>query len=498
MFSEKIMSRLLNSNKFWIALLLTTAIIAASYSIYKTQSTKLVDTDAYSSFSSSMEEITENAAGGFASQQELMSFIEGWADERSLEYKEDKYGNIIFSKPAVKRKKNVTPTLIAVSMNYETAADNAEVLAAAAAIAVSDVESGRRTVVFFNDEQGLARGYRGINKKYITAKTKVIYLDEGPSTYLSTGSFQQRLSEISIPAAMEDNPCDTAVKISITGIKTGVPGPGITKQPDPISAFSSLLTRLKSKSVDCRLAGLEVGSNGNMYPVSLEATITLNSYNLASFTGYIDKRIKAWNKAYDQDYEGLSFTYEVIEDEDALPERVYTAKTTDKLTGILYTIRSGAYRYAESDSIPEGKEVGDLYGYNCLLGINTSKSNIEIPVLIQGSDDSFTDRIFNDNLAAAELYKCSYTQTKFTEAFSNTRNKLSRTFKSTHDKVADDPVTDALTVTTDNCFTPCSYLQAKNSKADIIHIRIKGSSASDIANSILCYIKAKGNTSIFK
>ena len=73
-------------------------------------------------------------------------------------------------------------------------------------------------------------------------------------------------------------------------------GPGINKQPDPISAFSSLLSRLKSKSVDCRIADVEVGKNGNMYPVSIEATVTLNSYNLSSFTGYIDKRIKAWEK----------------------------------------------------------------------------------------------------------------------------------------------------------------------------------------------------------
>ena len=498
MFSEKIMSKLLSNNKFRIALLLIAALIAASYSIYKTQSTKLVDKEVYSSFNSSMKEISENAAGGFADQQELVKFIESWADERSLEYEEDKYGNIIFNKPAVKRKNNVTPTLIAVSMNYETAADDAGVLAAAAAIAASDVESGQRTVVFFNNEQALAKGYQGISSKYITAKTKVIYLDEGSTNYLSTGSFQQRLSEISIPAAMEDNPCDTAVKISITGIRTGIPGPGIAKQPDPISALSSLLTRLKSKSVDSRLSSLEIGSSGNMYPVSLEATITLNSYNLASFTAYIDKRIKAWNKAYGSDFEELSYSYEVIESEESLPEKVYTAKTTDKLTGILYTVRSGAYRYAASDSIPEGKDVGDLYGYNCLLDIQTSESLIVIPVLIQGSNDSFTDRIFNDNQAAVRLYECSYSQTSLTEAFSNTKNKLSRTFKSTHDKVADDPVTDSLTVTTDNYFTPCSYLQAKNSKADIIHIRTKGSSASDIANTILCYIKAKGNTSIFK
>lgn len=493
------MSKLFSSNKFRIALLFIVAMIIVVISIYRSGRTKLLDKDEYSGFRTAVDEHVSSEQGGFTSQKDLMNFIEGWADEHSIVYKEDKHGNIIFNKPAVKRKKNVTPTLIAVSMNYETAADNAQILAAAAAIATSDIESGRRTVVFFNDEHGLAEGYKGLSEKYISSKTKVIFLDRGSSTYLSTGSFQQRYTEVSIPAKRVDNPCDTAVKVTITGIRSGNIGPGINKQPDPVSALSSLLTRLKSKSVDCRLADLDIGDNGNMYPVSLEATITLNSYNLSSFTGYIDKRIKAWEKSYSQDHENLVFSYEVIEDEEALPETVYSAKTTDRLTGILYTIHSGAYRYSESDSIPEGKEVGDIYGINCITDIRASDSRITVPVIIQGVNDSFTERIQNDNKAAAELYECSYEQTGSVEAFSNTRNKLSRTFKTTYEKVTDSSVSESvLNVTTDNFFTPCSYLQEKNKNADIIHVRTKGSSTVGIANTILCYIKAKGNTSIFK
>lgn len=493
------MKKLLKSNLFKAAIALLIVVIAAGVSIYRSRNTKLLDREVYSEFDSAITEMAESEDGGFADQRALMDFVEKWADDRSLKYKEDKYGNIIFNKPAIKRKKNVTPTLIAVSMNYETAADNSQILAAAAAIATSEVESGRRTVVFFNDEKGLAKGYRGISDKYISSKTKVIYLDKGSSTYLSTGSFQQRYTEVTVPAEREDNPCDTAVKIQISGIKTNDIGPGISKQPDPIAAFSTLLSRLKSKSVDCRLADVKVGSNGNMYPVSLEATVTLNSYNLASFTAYIDKRIKAWEKAYGSDYEGLVYSYEVIEDEEAMPEKVYTAATTDKLTGILYTIRSAAYRYTENDALPEGKEVGDIYGINCLTDIVTGGSKIKIPVVIQGVNDSFTERMLNDNKAAAQLYECTYAQTGRVDAFTNTRDKLSRTFKNTYEKVNDTSVAESvLSLITDNYFTPCSYLQAKNNKADIIHIRTKGSAASRIANTILCYIKAKGNTSIFK
>ncbi len=493
------MNRLLNSNKFRIALILIAILVAAGISIHKSKGTKLLDKEAYNTFRTALTEVSESEAGGFADQRSLMDFIEDWARENSLEYREDRYGNIVFNKPAIKRKKSVTPTLIAISMNYETAIDNAQVLSSAAAIALSDVESGRRTVVFFNDEKGLAKGYKGFNQKYISAKTKVIFLDQGASTYLSIGSFQQRDTVITIPAERENNPCDTAVKISISGIRSNVIGPGINKQPDPFSALSSLLSRLKSKSVDCRIANIEIGSNGNMYPVSLDATITLNSYNMSSFTGFIDKRIKAWEKSYGSDFENIVFTYEVIENEEDLPKTVYTAETTDKLTGILYTIHSGAYKYSENDAIPEGKEVGDTYGINCLTDIITENKSIQIPVILQGVNDSFTERMLNDNKAAAELYKCKYAQTDKVDVFSNSKDKLSRTFKNTYEKVNDSSVSESvLKILTDNFFTPCSYLQAKNSKADIIHIRTKGSSAPGIANTILCYIKAKGNTSIFK
>ena len=492
------MRNILKSNRFRVALILIVVLTVAAISIYRSNSTKLLDKEVYKEFKNAVEELCESESGGFEDQRQLMSFIENWADEHSIKYKEDKSGNIVFNKPAVKRKKNVSPTLIAVSMNYQTAADNSQLLAAAAAIAASDVESGRRTVVFINDEQGLAKGYLGLSSRYLSSKSKVIYLDKGSSTYLSTASFQQRFTEVTIPAKRQDNPCDSAVRITISGIKTGIIGPGISSQPDPVSAFSSLLTRLKSRSVDCRLADIRIGSNGNMYPVSLEATIALNSYNMSSFTSYIDKRIKAWEKEYASDSDDLVFSYEVIEDDKAIPDKVYTARTTDRLTGILYTICSGSYRYTESDAVPEGKKVGDIYGINCITDIISENNTIIIPVIVQGVDDPFTERLFNDNKAAAELYKCSYQQTGMVNAFLNDKNKLSRTFKTTFEKVNDSSVAESvLNVTTDNFFTPCSYLQHKNGSADIIHIRTKGSSAPNIANSILCYIKAKGNTSIF-
>lgn len=487
-------------DKYRIVLLsvLVIALAVAGYAYYRSNSNKMLDVDSFSSFKDSLNALEETEAGGFTSQDEMRSFIKSWADEHSLEFKEDKAGNIIFDRPAVKRKKNSTPTLVAVSMNYETATDNASLLAAAASIALSDFDSGRRTVIFFNDEQNLGKGYRHLNKKYIKGKPKVIYMDQGSSFYLSINSFRKESSEAIIPADREESTLDTAVKVKITGIESGEISTSISKQPDPISAVSALLTRLKSKSSICRLADISVESNGNMYPTGIEATFTMNSYTVGSFTSYIDKRIKAWNKAYGDSFEDLEFSYEVIDDADKLPEKVYSAKTTDALTSVLYTAKTGTYRYGNGDPIPEGKEVDDLYGINCATDIKANDEAIKVKFITQGYDKMFTDRMIYDNSAAAELYGCKYKVNETIDEFVNERDSLSRTFAETYKKV-NSKITpkSSLKTLSDNYFTPCSYLSAKNDDADIIHIRFNPANAANIANTVLCYIKGKGNTSIF-
>ena len=490
---------IISKYKSIILFILIVIILAFAFSVYRARNTRLLDKDVYKELRASLEEKGEEGNQDFASQEELADFIRSWADQSGVVYTEDKAGNIIFDKEAVKRKKKVSPTLVCVSMNYETASDNAYLLAAAASLASSDIDSGRQTVVFVNDEQNLGNGYKKLSKDYFGNNTKVIYLDGGSKPYLSTSSFEKRFSTVYIPAKHEDNICDSAVKIKISGIKSGVVGPNIGKQPDPVSALSSLLTRLKSKSVTYRLADFELGSNGNMYPTSVEATIVLNSYAVSSFTGYIDKRSKAWNKAYDdEDGEDIEYTYEVVDDAYALPEKTYTEDTTDKLTDVLYTIKDGTYKYAESDVIPENREVDDVYGINCMTDLKEEDGYIKLRLLTEGYNKSYTDRIYFDNKAAAELYDCKFKENSRIEAFTNDKDSLSRNFVNTYDRVNEsDAVDSTLEYDSDNYFTPCSYLSEKNSKADVVHVKMTKKTAAKTANTILCYIKSKGNTSFF-
>jgi hypothetical protein len=205
-----------------------------------------------------------------------------------------------------------------------------------------------------------------------------------------------------------------------------------------------------------------------------------------------------YQTSYGKDMEDLEYSYEVIDDPEKLPETTYTAATTDTLAGLLYTVKSGLYKYGENDAVPEYKETGDVNAINSIMDIKAGDDSIKIKVMTQGADDMFTNRVIYDNKAAAELYGCEYTEGSKIDRFENDRDSLSLTYKKTYDKVNDNTTADAaLRYDTDNFFTPCSYLAELNDKADIIHIRTNGANATKVANTLLCYIKTKGNTSFF-
>ena len=313
-----------SNRKRWIMIIVCVLVIAAAvaFSIYRSSATKLLDTSAYGDLHKDIQETAESE--GFTSQEDLAAYIESWADDNGLEYTVDRAGNIIFDREAAGRKKNISPTVVCVSYNYETAGDNARLLAGAAMIAGADITSGRRTVIFFNDAQNNGNGYKSVSSKYFKDKAKVIYLDYGSSSYISCSSFAKKYSSIRIKAGRYEPECDSAVRVHISGLNSGIIGAGISKRPDPVTALGTLLTRLKSKSLIFQLADFSIGTNGSMYPVSMDATIMLNSYAVPSFTKYIDKRIKAWEKSYGKEYENLSYTYEVIDDPEKLPEESFS------------------------------------------------------------------------------------------------------------------------------------------------------------------------------
>lgn len=486
------MMEFFRKNRFLIIGALVLLCIVAAYSMYRASKTDLLNKSEMSALAKDIRQSAED--GLFTEQSALSDYIKSWAVENGLEYKEDKSGNIVFTSAAVERKKKLSPTIVCVSYNYQTARDNARLLASAAMIAKAELNAGKKTVIFVNDDQNTGTGYLHLSKKLFRNKPKVIYMDYGSSSYLSNSSFGKKYSTISIKAGRYEPECDTAVKVHISGIDSAVIGTGITKHPDPVNALGTLLARLKSRSAIFQLADFEIGTNGNMYPVSMDATILLNSYAVSSFTKYIDKRIKAWEKSYGGDYENLSYTYEVITDPEQMPEKTYSRSATTRLTNVLYTLKCGVYKYEDTDTLPEGRSAGEIYGINAVTGMRAEDGWICVDLMTQAYDDDCMQKIMDDNTAAAELFECRIRETGTVPGFLNEKDSLFRTFRSTFFKV--NGVTTAsnvLDTAADNYFTPCSYLSEKNDNADIVHLRLNADQAQTLTNTILCYIAFKGN-----
>ncbi|MBR0400620.1 MAG: hypothetical protein IJH95_07410 [Mogibacterium sp.] len=486
------MRETISKNKFLIAAAVVIICVISSIAVYRSSSTTPLDTSEYKDLYKSIHDYNDEK--GFASQDELKGFITAWADQRGLDYSTDKYGNIVFTSQAISRKKKVSPTVVCAGYNYETATDHSRLLASALMTAATEGDSGKKTVILCNDEQNLGTGYKHISKKLIPSNAKVIYMDYGSSSYLSNSSFVMSKSSIIVPAKKTKVKCDTAVTVHISGLKSDEVSTALAKHPDVISAFSSLLTRLKSKSTICQLADVKIGANGNMYPISLDATFLLNSYAAGSFTSFIDKRIKAWEKAYGDSNEDLEFSYEVTDDIEKLPKKAYTAESTDRLTSVLYTINNDIYRYEESDKIPENRKVGDTCGLNCALDLEQIKGGFSIDIMTQGYNDSYIKKIQDENELISELYDCK-TETKYTvPRFINNRDSLIRNLLNTYSKVNNvSTASSILAIDSDNYFTPCSYLNAINKKADIVHVRFNKDTSVLLTNTILCYINTKGN-----
>lgn len=485
------MKKLLRNWIFWLLILATITGLGYMFAQYRANRFKVLDRTAFNDFKTEFESTFEL---GIESQDQLSSFITDWADSNNLEYKTDSAGNIVFNTPAIDRKKSVSPTVIVVGMNSKTAHEKSSLFASAAMLALSDLQSSRKTVIFVNDELASGKGYMSLSNKLISSKSKVIYMDQAAKAYLSVESFAETVSEIKIPVSKEKHELDSAVKVKISGIKTAELGPSISDQPDPVAALASMLSRLKSKSVSYRIADFSIGSNGKMYPDSIEACILINSYSMESFTKFIDQTIKNWNKAYSKSNPDIEFTYEVIDEENQIPSECFDADSSDLITGILYTINSGVYTFTKSDPVPEGKNIGDPCGLNCVTDADVSDSSIKLRLISQGYNEMFLNRIVIDNQAAAELLSCDYSVVESHDAFINEKDSLLRTFKSTYTNVNSTSDNTIIKVSSDNKFTPCSYLSEKNSKADIIHLCLSRKSAAKLTNTLMCYIKAKGNT----
>lgn len=482
------MKKLSKNKRIILIIFIVVIAIVGILSIYRLSKIRIFDKNKYNQLCSNLETDGEN----FKSQDDMLNYITDWAKDNKLDYKVDSAKNIIFVQDAVSNKKNISPTVVVVNYNYENAIHNRQVLSSAAMIAATQLRSGKKTVIFVNNENNDGRNYYALDKNYFSDNSKVIYLDYNKNkSYISRESFSKTDQTITIAKNNEAAKFDTVLKINIGGLISDCMGNATGSHTNPIDNLSTVLSRLKSKSITYQIADIRVTNRGNMFPTDLEATIVLNSYVADSLKDYLDKRADAFMDNNESDNPDCYYKYEF---NDNIPEQTISQESSDSITTLLYTLKNGKYQYKETDKIPEGYEVGDVYSIGSVNQIRSDENNIYIDISTQSANKEIEDKLVNDNVSLAEMAKTTIKTTSHYDAFSNKNDNLERTLKGTYIKVSDLSGTEtSLKSDVDNYFTPMSYLLDINSNMNIVHIKEDKSSSSIITNLILVYVQTKGN-----
>lgn len=484
------MKKLSNKRKTLLLIFSFLLIIILVLGIYRMSKIKLFDRSAYYTLNKNLKASSE----AFESQKDLKNFIIEWADTQNLKYEVDDENNIIFTENAISKKKNISPTVVLVNYNFETAYNNSKVLTSAAMITQTKIKSSKTTVIFVNNENNNGKGYYNLDKKYFPNKSKVIYLDYGKYMYVSNKSFTSAMQSIVIPTKTTSVHCDSAVKIKIKGLESDDIDTSISNRTNLLSTLSSILTRLKSKSTICQIADIKLSNKYKMYPDGLEITILLNSYSIDSFTKYLDKSISKFEKKY-SDNEKFEYTYKIIKKKKKLPKKAYSKKTFNALTTLLFSVKNGAERFDEESVIPKGYEIKDINTITspCQLR-NAEDGNLYLDVYTQAVNSDYLNKATRDNSTVAKLSNCKIYKTTTIPSFSSKNKKFLRKLQRAYFKVSDlYGANFSLELDADTYFTPMSYLHKINTNMDIVHIKENSKSAGTLTNMIICYIQTRGN-----
>lgn len=476
-----------NSNKkTTIIVLISLLVFVSSVAVYKVNKVNLVDKSAYRTFA---KELTD-ASTKFRSNEEYRVYLEKWAAANGLLSTTDSAGNIIVRKNASKGFESRPTTIVCTDYNYKTAAQEQNALVSAQCIAASDSKSGPVAVLFLNNENNEHGGAKNFPGGLLGKDTHVLYLDCGQpnrSSHISVSSFAAATSDVQIPYAAAARTCDTAIKISLSGLPTGKPDSATSSQPSPISVLSRLLSRFRNKSMTFEIADLKIGNEGNMPPTSLEMTLLINSYDLEDVSTYLDEKIEEFKDDYGKDYPEAVYRYEVQPETAALPEQVYDSKTTDALNTFLYTIKNGNYRFDEKN-VPEGREKDEVYGFNCIEQLYVEGSTLHLQMHTAAMNDERLDQLLTENGNAASLSDVGFSTTDLTSAFAGTDKGLAEELSDTYTSVNGVALKSiTLPLKEDKRFTACSLLAALQPEAHIVHLSLADDERSGLylTNTIL-------------
>lgn len=291
-------------------------------------------------------------------EQQLVSWIMNWAEEKNISCRQDEIGNLILSKPASSGSEHKTPLILQAHLdmvaqknsdmvhdfasdaitpiidgewmhakNTTLGADNGIGMASCLAVlADNSIEHGPLEVLLTTDEESGMTGAFALQADSLAGKV-LINTDSEQEGELYIGCAGGVKVYVDLPyQTLPANDSESAYEIKLSGLKGGHSGCDIHLQRgNAIKVLAEVLNNLDD--LPFQLACFEGGSLRNAIPREARALITCDARYHQRLASLLNSQLQSLRS----EYQALEDNLQLSLTASALPERVLTAQCRDNL-----------------------------------------------------------------------------------------------------------------------------------------------------------------------
>ncbi len=417
-----------------------------------------------------------DSQSGVKSNSDIREYLTGWAKAKGVSYTSDDNGNVIMKASASAGYKEAQPVVICCPYDADQYLNYTNPIALSLYTIKNYEKTAPLTVIFIPERSHEFTGIRKLSSKYFTDESRVICLNDAQTGGISLNSGAGSLYEFSHNITRVAPEYSAAYKISFKGIPTGQPGFDVERQMNPITRLNSLLASMKNKNISYEIADFHGGISSGLYAPSASMTIVIDQNKEEKFTEMMDKSLESFSEKHAESDPEMKYTYKKVK----TPAAVISGDDRDQFVSFMYTLLDGKY-YTDDD--------GNLISITNISKAVIGKDKITVNTAAYSLSETSLKEIDTDEKTLASLSNINFRITgtipmwrgnaddDYTEA-------LADAYKASTGK--------SLTYTDSVTPTAASYVQKKNSKAQIISMTLSDNILKDCTQTVIRYLIDSG------
>ena len=309
-------------------------------------------------------------------EEKILQYLKNFANERSLEMREDSTGNIVIMRPGSNGGENA-PIIVIQShvdmvceknrdSNHDFMKDHLKLyidddwlkaegttlgadngIGVAAALALLDMPNNCKLppleCLFTVDEETGLTGAFALNGDIIKGRT-MLNLDTEDWGEICIGCAGGGDSSIDLIINYQDAPADfLSFQLSIEGLMGGHSGVDIHEERGNAIVFLASILDALQDSIDCRVVSLEGGDKHNAIPREAFATVLVSPEAVSDAQIIVSKREKGLVKEFGSKEKKMKIGFTGLDDS---PDNTLTNNSQTALVGLLRTIPHGVLKYS--------------------------------------------------------------------------------------------------------------------------------------------------------